>query len=63
MSAVRFDREPGIGYVRVFGYGIGWRDGRRWRPLWSDRQRIYRQVHIGPWTLTPLKRGERGWRR
>lgn len=52
-----------IGFVRILGFGIAWKDSRRYRPLWSERQRIFRQVRIGRWVLTPLPRGCRGFRR
>lgn len=54
---------PRIGFVRVFGYGLHWKDVRRHRPLWSERERIYVQWRVGRWVLTPLNRGERGFRR
>lgn len=52
-----------IGHVRLFGYGVGWKDTRVHRPLWSDRERVYRQFRVGPWLVTPLPRGERGIKR
>lgn len=52
-----------IGHVRVFGYGVAWKDSRLYRPLWSERERIYVQFHVGPWVITPLPRGDRGIRR
>jgi hypothetical protein len=52
-----------IGFVRVLGFGIAWKDSRRHRPLWSERERIFRQIHIGHWVMTPLPRGDRGFRR
>lgn len=51
------------GFVRLFGWGVHWKDTREHRELFSDRERIYRQLRIGPWLITPLKRGARGFRR
>jgi hypothetical protein len=63
MAVLRHDHEPGIGYVRLLGYGLHWKDTRRHPLLWSERERIYRQLRFGPWLLTPLKPGARGVRR
>lgn len=52
-----------IGFVRIFGWGVAWKDSRVHRPLWSERERIYHQAHIGPWVITPLPRNDRGFRR
>lgn len=49
----------GIGYFRIFGYGLHWKDTRRQRLLWSERNRCWVQWQIGPWLVSPLKRGER----
>lgn len=52
-----------IGFFRIFGYGLHWKDSRRHRLLWSERQGVYVHWHFGPWVITPLKRGARGFRR
>lgn len=62
-AAVWFMWRDGIGFVRAFGWGLHVKDTRRHRLLWSDRERVFRQLRVGPWLLTPLKRGERGFRR
>lgn len=56
-------RDKGIWMFRVFGYGLHWKDMRLHRKLWSERHHVYWQLEIGPWLFTPLKRGDRGFRR
>lgn len=55
--------ERHIGYFRVFGYGLHWKDARAKSLLWSEREGMYVQFRVGPWLITPLKRGARGWYR
>lgn len=55
-------RDRGVWVFRIFGFGLHWKDTRLHRKLWTDRNRTYRQLEVGPWLFTPLKRGDRGWR-
>ena len=48
--------EPGIGWLRVLGYGICWADSRRHPPLYSDRQPWAPLVNIGRWRLALRER-------
>lgn len=44
------------GWFRVLGYGIGWKDTRVVRPLFSERNGLKRHYRIGAWSfqlLTP----------
>ncbi len=56
-------RDKGIWFFRIFGYGLHWKDTRLHRKLFSERERLYWQLEIGPWLFTPLKRNARGFKR
>jgi len=47
--------EPGIGWFRLFGRGIGWKDTRRHRLLFSERNGLTPHVMIGPWSIAWLR--------
>jgi hypothetical protein len=43
--------EPGIGWFRVFGYGLHWKDTRRHHVFFSERNGYMRVLRLGPWSL------------
>lgn len=67
-TSVRIDRkhlflpaEPGIGWFRLFGRGLAWKDTRRHRLLFSERNGYVRHLMVGPWSITWLgKSGGKG---
>lgn len=46
-----FCRQPGMGWVRVFGRGFYWKDSRRHQLKFSERMGITGRMRIGPWVL------------
>lgn len=49
-------REPGFGWIRVVGYGLCWKDTRRIRNLFSERNGYATLLRIGHWQLKWLGR-------
>ncbi len=49
-------RRDGIGWFRIFGYGIHWKDTRRHRLLFSERNGYTRALTIRGWRFRLLKR-------
>ena len=41
----------GLGFCRLFGVGIGWKDTRRWNLSFSERNGYKRHFMIGRWSL------------
>ena len=50
--------EPGIGWVRIFGFGFHWKDTTRHHLFFSERNGYRRVYRVGKWALSPLRRGE-----
>jgi len=48
-------RLPGLGWFRLFGYGVAWTDHRVRRPLFSERHGYVWALHLGPWCLRWLR--------
>lgn len=46
--------EPGIGWARVLGFGISWKDTRRSGLTFSERIGARRRLQIGPWRIGVL---------
>lgn len=52
-------RAGSSGWVRLFGWGVSWRDGRVFPPCFSERNGYVRTVRVGRWILRWLPRGAR----
>lgn len=39
------------GWVRLFGYGVAWKDSTVIRPLFSERNGFIQWFSIGPWRV------------
>src|ERR1041384_6770040 len=48
--------EQHSGWLRLFGYGVGWKDHRVHRPLFSERYGHTKHLHIKHYCFTWLKR-------
>jgi hypothetical protein len=46
---------PGSGWLRVFGFGITWKDTRRHRLIFSERNGYCKHILIGHWSFSFLK--------
>lgn len=46
----------GRGWFRLFGVGISWKDTKRHRPIFSERQGYRRGMCIGKWRFHFLPR-------
>ena len=44
------------GWVRIFGYGIAWRDIRHTPMLYTERNRLQTHWHIACWSVHYLSR-------
>jgi hypothetical protein len=44
-----------IGWIRIFGYGIAWKNHRSYPALFSERYGYCRTLHLGDWCLRWLK--------
>ena len=44
----------GAGWFRLFGYGIGWKDTRRFSLTFSERNGYKKHLMLGPWSLAFL---------
>jgi hypothetical protein len=40
------------GFIRVFGYGVSWRDLRKIPPLFSERNGYKKHINIGNWSFS-----------
>lgn len=40
--------------LRIFGWGLNVVDHRKSRPYFSDRNHLFRRLHIGPWCIRPM---------
>jgi hypothetical protein len=47
---------PGLGWFRIFGFGVSWKDTRRHELLFSERTGHTRPLRIGAWRIGALKR-------
>jgi hypothetical protein len=50
-------REPGMWWFRIQGYGLHYKDTRRHRPLFTERNRLgthRADVHVGPYLVGVL---------
>lgn len=55
MSPFAIAREPGIGWFRVFGYGLHWKDARRHFVFFSERNGLQRRsFRVGVWSFKVL---------
>lgn len=45
---------PGYGWFRLFGAGIVWKDTRRHRSLFSERNGYTKRLMIGAWSIAAL---------
>lgn len=45
---------PGGGWFRIAGFGLAWKDTRKHRPLFSERNGFRRSLMIGHWSITAL---------
>lgn len=43
--------EPGLGFFRLFGVGLSWKDTRVHRLLFSERNGYTRHVMVGHWSI------------
>ena len=41
-------RGRGLGWFRIFGYGLSWKDTRVSPPLFSQREGYRSRLHLGP---------------
>ena len=46
---------PGLGWFRIFGVGLKWKDTTRHELLFSERQRITGRFRIGRWLIGGLR--------
>ncbi len=46
--------EDGLGWVRIFGFGLKWKDTRRHPLLFSERDGSQRCITIGHWRISLL---------
>lgn len=46
--------EPGNFFFRLFGYGLAFKDTRRHRLYFSERNGLGRQLRVGPWLVEAL---------
>lgn len=46
--------EPGLGWVRVFDYGVSFKDRRVHRAYFSERNGYGPGFYLGPYYITPL---------
>jgi len=46
--------EPGIGWFRVFGVGLAWKDTKRHRLYFSERNGYTKMVSFKNWRITYL---------
>ena len=44
----------GAGWFRLFGRGIGWKDTRRFRLTFSERNGYKKHMMLGPWSFAML---------
>jgi len=56
MRSVQVYREPGLWWVRVFGFGVAGKDTRRHPLLFSERHGYTRTVRLGAWLFKWLGR-------
>lgn len=49
--------EPGLGYFRLFGFGLGWKDTRRHPLLFSERNGHTPHAMVGAWSIAPIRQG------
>ncbi len=47
--------EPGLGWVRLFDYGVAYKDSRMHRAYFSERNGYGGSVKVGPYYITPLR--------
>lgn len=45
---------PGHGWFRLFGAGVGWKDTRRYRLSFSERNGHKKHAMIGAWSFSLL---------
>lgn len=48
--------EPGIGWFRLFGKGLAWKDTRRHHLLFSERNGYVKYVMVGRWVFFGIGR-------
>ncbi len=44
-----FSVEPGLGWVRLFGVGFRWKDSKRHRMYFSERNGYTNRLRVGSW--------------
>jgi hypothetical protein len=56
VKPISYTYENGMGWVRIFGYGIAWKDTSKHMLLYSERSGNTKRIQIGKWSIKYLKR-------
>jgi len=57
-KVLEFSLEPGLGFFKLFGVGLRWKDTSRHRMFFSERNGITKALKIGSWRISFLPRNK-----